>query len=55
VKPVLQALLLADQVYIDRMTGKAVIAGVFSEFRVLKRPAEQHDTESEGVVKVPIG
>lgn len=30
VKPVLQALLLADHIYQDRFTGKHVIAGIFS-------------------------
>jgi len=28
-KPVLQALILADQIYVDRTTGKKVIAGTF--------------------------
>ncbi len=37
-KPVLQALLLADQVYIDQATGKKVIAGVFHEYRFKRLP-----------------
>lgn len=30
-KPTLQALVLADQIYVDQMTGKKVIAGVFNK------------------------
>jgi hypothetical protein len=33
VKPILQALLLADHVYQDKATGKTVVAGVFDEVR----------------------
>lgn len=29
-KPILQALILADQVYMDAMTGKKIIAGTFN-------------------------
>ena len=32
-KPVLQALVLADHVYVDVQTGKKVIAGTFNELR----------------------
>jgi len=32
-KPVLQAMLLADQVYVDKATGKHVIAGTFNHLR----------------------
>ncbi len=53
-KPILQALLLADHVYLDRETGKAVIAGVFSKFTVMKRPDEQRDSGSQGVLQIPI-
>lgn len=36
-KPVLQALVLADRVYQD-VSGKKVIAGTFSGFKFSKRP-----------------
>ena len=32
-KPILQALLIADHVYEDRTTGKKIIAGVFNPVR----------------------
>ena len=37
-KPVLQALLLADQVYTDRETGKQVVCGVFDRVGFLRPP-----------------
>lgn len=33
-KPVLQALLLADHVYVDKATGKKVVAGIFHKLLV---------------------
>jgi hypothetical protein len=36
VKPVLQALLVADRIYVDKGTGKHVIAGVFNRMIVGK-------------------
>jgi len=36
VKPILQALLLADKVYEDKATGKKIVAGIFS--RILTVP-----------------
>lgn len=44
-KPVLQALLLADHVYQDKDTGKKIIAGTFNRFRfkLKKQPAEEPD------------
>ncbi len=53
-KPVLQALLLADHVYRDKETGKAIIAGVFDRFAVLKRPPEAGEPVREGPVRVPL-
>jgi hypothetical protein len=38
VKPVLQALVVADRVYQDASSGKKVIAGTFSGFKFSKRP-----------------
>ena len=37
-KPVLQALVLADHVYVDAQTGKKVIAGTFNELRAAEFP-----------------
>jgi len=38
VKPVLQALVLADRVYQDAISGKKIIAGTFSGFKFSKKP-----------------
>jgi hypothetical protein len=49
-KPVLQALVLADHVYQDKITGKKIIAGTFNRvcFTRMKRPPmEQPGVESE--------
>jgi len=54
VKPVLQALLLADHVYRDKETGKAVIAGVFDRFAVWKRRAEPSEPGKEGLLRIPL-
>ncbi|HLA86063.1 MAG TPA: hypothetical protein VJL29_14825 [Thermoguttaceae bacterium] len=41
-KPILQALLLADYMYEDRRTGKKVLAGIFSSLLMVKgRPKEE--------------
>ena len=39
-KPVLQALVLADQVYQDRATGKMIIAGTFRQLWTKKFPSK---------------
>lgn len=39
VRPILSALVLADHVYIDRTTGKKVIAGTFNRFVSREFPA----------------
>lgn len=44
-KPVLQAILLADHVYVDKGTGKHVVAGVFD--RLLSITDEQIQTQPE--------
>ena len=48
-KPVLQALVLADHIYQDKITGKKIIAGTFNRvcFTRIKRPPEQPGVESE--------
>ena len=47
VKPVLQALLLADHVYQDKDTGKKIVAGIFN--RMLRGKTEQE------IEKLPSG
>jgi len=48
VRPILQALLLADYMYEDRRTGKKVLAGIFSSLLVIKsRPQEEASEEQE--------
>ncbi len=43
--PILQALLLADFVYVDQATGKKVIAGVFDSLLVMSEPPQEPETE----------
>ncbi|HEY4760854.1 MAG TPA: hypothetical protein VIH42_09770 [Thermoguttaceae bacterium] len=38
IKPVLQALVLADNVYQDKSTGKMIIAGTFNQLLIVKPP-----------------
>jgi hypothetical protein len=49
IKPILQALVLADAVYVDRMTGKFVIAGTFNQLMVFAQNP-QDDVPQEPVV-----
>jgi len=54
VKPILQALLLADHVYQDRQTGKTVVAGVFDALWI-KRPTPTGPTgEGPGTRAIPV-
>lgn len=53
VKPILQALLVADHVYRDALTGKHVIAGVFHSIHVLT-PPQQEASGEEGVARLPV-
>ncbi len=46
-KPVLQALVLAEHVYQD-VSGKKVIAGTFNRVRFTKKPLSQHVKTPEG-------
>jgi len=48
VKPVLQALLLADRIYRDRTTGKHIIAGTFNKLSFAKGDAEPKTVEIDG-------
>jgi hypothetical protein len=53
VKPVLQALILADHIYTDRATGKKVIAGTFSRL-LFRRMAIPQVEDSGGQTKMLI-
>lgn len=44
IKPVLQALVLADQIYVDRRTGKKVIAGTFDRLWARDFPTKYRTT-----------
>lgn len=56
-KPVLQALLLADKIYDDRATGKKVIAGTFNRMLIAKNVALKQAEDSEGnkTIRMPGG
>jgi hypothetical protein len=55
VKPILQALLVADHVYRDEVTGKHVIAGVFHRIHLISQPLQQTETTPEGeITRLPI-
>jgi hypothetical protein len=41
VKPILQALVLADHVYQDKLTGKTIVVGIFNNLNIFKtKPSE---------------
>lgn len=50
-KPVLQALLLADHIYQDVKTGKHVIAGTFNKMLLVKDGAKPQSVEIDGEEK----
>lgn len=51
-KPVLQAILVADHVYEDRATGKKIVAGIFHRILVNRRPMEEVVQKADGTKKV---
>ena len=51
-KPILQAILLADHVYRDAATGKHIVAGVFHDLIVLK--PEDIEKLQQQAVKTPV-
>lgn len=51
-KPVLQALILADRIYDDRTTGKKIIAGTFNTLLFKKGSVVREVTDEEGKAKV---
>jgi hypothetical protein len=54
VKPILQALLLADHVYQDRQTGKTVVAGVFDALWIKRSTPTGPTGEEPGARAIPV-
>ncbi|MFQ5733346.1 MAG: hypothetical protein ACE5KM_15505 [Planctomycetaceae bacterium] len=56
-KPILQALLLADRIYTDRDTGKKIIAGVFHQLRFIRQENFEKaiDQQAGNIPIVPAG
>jgi hypothetical protein len=55
VKPILQALLVADHVYVDSVTNKKIVAGIFHRMTLAKPTLEGDITEAEdGTRKIEI-
>ena len=53
-KPVLQALLVADHVYIDKVTGKKVVAGIFHRLWFKKAQRVPEINAEQGTIKIEI-
>ncbi|MEX0938234.1 MAG: hypothetical protein WDZ59_10285 [Pirellulales bacterium] len=53
-KPVLQALLLADHVYTDSETGKRIVAGIFHRIQYTKPVPPERSEVGKVRVQVPI-
>jgi hypothetical protein len=47
-KPILQAMLVADHVYQDKFTGKMIVAGIFSHLGIIKKTAAKPDQAIPG-------
>lgn len=56
-KPILQALLVADHVYTDAATGKKIVAGIFHTLRFAKRPPQplEAGVGGDAPMAIPIG
>lgn len=55
-KPTLQAIIVADHVYSDRVTGKQVVAGIFHNINIVPRVVKEVNEETgESHVMVPQG
>jgi hypothetical protein len=52
VKPVLQALLLADQVYQDKVSGKTIVAGIFGVLHKIKQDNPTESESNEGLRRI---
>jgi Family of unknown function (DUF6941) len=60
VKPILQALLIADHVYQDKVTGKKIVAGIFRNLYYQTSPPQPSSEPGEGnqqskIVRVAAG
>jgi len=53
VKPILQALLMADHVYVDTATNKKIVAGIFHRM-VLTRPSVEPVGEHAQKIQIPL-
>lgn len=53
-KPLLQALLVADHVYVDQTTGKKVIAGIFHKFRFAPTNRSEQEAAPDGKIRIQI-
>jgi hypothetical protein len=53
-KPVLQALILADHVYQDQQTGKKVICGTFNSFRFSRKPPVSEVQNPDGTKRTVV-
>jgi len=54
VKPVLQALVIADRIYEDRATGKKIVTGIFNRIRVIPKKELGQDSSESGPRQIPI-
>lgn len=48
-KPILQAILVADHVYQDKFSGKVIVAGVFNALNLIKQPTNDHNTQQSPI------
>jgi hypothetical protein len=53
-KPVLQALIVADHIYQDQQTGKKVICGTFNSFRFSRKPPVSEVQNPDGTKRTVI-
>ena len=52
-KPILQALLLADRIYEDKATNKKIVAGIFHQMFYVSQGEVQKVIDSQGILPVP--
>ena len=53
-KPILQALLLADRVYCDKATGKHIVSGIFHHYWFKKQQAREKTVEVDGIEQTAV-
>lgn len=54
VQPKVQAILVADHIYIDKNTNKKIIAGIFDRMYLIPPPAGQEVSAEDGKIKINI-